>query len=58
MCSNEALAFFKVHWLVWETHGVEPKYPFLWNLDKAYFNHALITEGDPTFTFSVDAHEI
>lgn len=57
-CSDTALAFFKVHLNVWEFKEIEPKYPFLWHMDKCFFQNASIVDGDPNFTFSVACQEI
>ena len=38
MTEDTALGFFKVSFNVWEQKECEPKYPFLWDIDKCYFS--------------------
>lgn len=58
MTEDTALGFFKVSFNVWEQKECEPKYPFLWDIDKCYFSHGLMVDGEPTFTFNVVVQEI
>ena len=42
MCCDGALAFFKVYLNYWETKECEPKFKFLWNIEKVYFKSTFL----------------
>ena len=58
LCSDTAQAHFKSQLRIWEVKEIEPKYPFLWDIDTCFFSHANMEKGEPHLTYTLKAQQI
>jgi len=57
VCGEMALGYFKVLLKKREVEKSEPKYKYLWNVEKAFFKSASVPEETklPVFVFNIKA---